>query len=117
MCDIGVNTCDGEGWGLCNFEHMYFKKPQIVPDIPVFRSYCNPNNSTLIKINHTYFIDSSRDFIGGMGNAISPSDVAMAMLTYINDIEIYNTHSNNSHLSVSTFDWDTASNKLSTYFT
>lgn len=31
-CDVGVNTCKGEGWGLVNFEHAACKVPQIVPD-------------------------------------------------------------------------------------
>jgi glycosyltransferase involved in cell wall biosynthesis len=30
-CDVGVNTCMGEGWGLANFEHAATKAPQILP--------------------------------------------------------------------------------------
>lgn len=29
--DIGINTANGEGWGLVPFEHALCKKPQIVP--------------------------------------------------------------------------------------
>ena len=29
-CDVGVNSCVGEGFGLCNLEHMALGKPQIV---------------------------------------------------------------------------------------
>ena len=29
--DVGINTADGEGWGLVSFEHASCKKPQIVP--------------------------------------------------------------------------------------
>lgn len=29
--DVGVNTSDGEGWGLVSFEHGACKRPQIVP--------------------------------------------------------------------------------------
>ena len=29
--DIGINTANGEGWGLVPFEHAMCKKPQIVP--------------------------------------------------------------------------------------
>ena len=28
-CDIGINTCVGEGFGLCNLEHASLGKPQI----------------------------------------------------------------------------------------
>lgn len=30
--DIGVNTADGEGWGLVSFEHAACARPQIVPN-------------------------------------------------------------------------------------
>ena len=30
--DVGINTANGEGWGLIPFEHALCKKPQIVPD-------------------------------------------------------------------------------------
>lgn len=29
-CDIGINTCVGEGFGLCNLEHASLGKPQLV---------------------------------------------------------------------------------------
>jgi len=29
--DIGINTANGEGWGLVPFEHALCKKPQVVP--------------------------------------------------------------------------------------
>tara|TARA_S200002703_G_scaffold142038_2_gene134194 strand:- start:12 stop:1178 length:1167 start_codon:yes stop_codon:yes gene_type:complete len=31
-CDVGINTANGEGWGLVPFEHAMCKKPQIVPN-------------------------------------------------------------------------------------
>jgi len=31
-CDVGVNTCIGEGWGLVNFEHAATRVAQLVPD-------------------------------------------------------------------------------------
>ena len=31
-CDVGINTADGEGWGLVPFEHASCKKPQVVPN-------------------------------------------------------------------------------------
>lgn len=30
--DVGINTANGEGWGLVPFEHAACKKPQIVPN-------------------------------------------------------------------------------------
>jgi glycosyltransferase involved in cell wall biosynthesis len=31
-CDVGINTCKGEGWGLVNFEHAACRVAQVVPD-------------------------------------------------------------------------------------
>lgn len=31
-CDVGINTADGEGWGLIPFEHASCRKAQVVPD-------------------------------------------------------------------------------------
>jgi len=31
-CDVGINTADGEGWGLVPFEHASCRKAQVVPD-------------------------------------------------------------------------------------
>ena len=30
--DVGINTADGEGWGLVSFEHAACARPQIVPN-------------------------------------------------------------------------------------
>lgn len=32
-CDVGINTCVGEGFGLCNLEHAGLGAPQIVTDV------------------------------------------------------------------------------------
>ncbi len=39
VCDIGINTSDGEGYGLCQLEHMYTGAPQIVTDVGTYRSF------------------------------------------------------------------------------
>lgn len=31
-CDVGINTADGEGWGLVPFEHASCRKPQVLPN-------------------------------------------------------------------------------------
>ena len=50
-CDVGVNTCKGEGWGLVNFEHAACGVAQVVPDHTsckeIFESY-----GELIRCDH-----------------------------------------------------------------
>jgi glycosyltransferase involved in cell wall biosynthesis len=36
-CDVGLNTANGEGWGLVSFEHASCRKPQVVPNHTVCR--------------------------------------------------------------------------------
>ena len=36
-CDVGVNTCCGEGFGLTNIEHGYLEKPQVVSGVPALK--------------------------------------------------------------------------------
>jgi glycosyltransferase involved in cell wall biosynthesis len=51
-CDVGVNTCKGEGWGLVNFEHAACRVAQVVPDHTsckeIFEGY-----GELIRCDHT----------------------------------------------------------------
>ena len=36
-CDVGINSCIGEGFGLCNIEHASLGKPQIVSKVCSFK--------------------------------------------------------------------------------
>ena len=45
MCDVGINTSDGEGFGLCQLEHLYTGAPQIVTDVGSYRSFL-PTSAT-----------------------------------------------------------------------
>jgi len=38
-CNIGLNTSDGEGFGLCQIEHLFTGAPQIVTDVGGYRSF------------------------------------------------------------------------------
>jgi glycosyltransferase involved in cell wall biosynthesis len=58
--DIGINTSDGEGFGLCQLEHMYTGAPQIVTDIGSYRSFLNEDVADFIQGNGRNY------FAGGM---------------------------------------------------
>lgn len=47
--DIGMNTSDGEGYGLCQLEHMYTGAPQIVTDVGSYRTFLNETVATFVK--------------------------------------------------------------------
>ena len=47
--DIGVNTSDGEGFGLCQIEHLYTGAPQIVTDIGTYRAFMDETVCGFVK--------------------------------------------------------------------
>jgi glycosyltransferase involved in cell wall biosynthesis len=54
--DIGINLSDGEGFGLCQIEHLYTGAPQIVTDIGTYRSFMDDKVCTFIPpVDRTYF--------------------------------------------------------------
>ena len=76
--DIGINTSDGEGFGLCQLEHMYTGAPQIVTDVGAYRDFLNSSVAEFIPSNGKSY------FAGGMPHGFScptfaTSDVTKAM--------------------------------------
>jgi hypothetical protein len=60
ISDIGVNTSNGEGFGLCQLEHMYTGAPQLVTDVGTYSTF-------LPKTVATYVSNNGREyFAGGM---------------------------------------------------
>jgi glycosyltransferase involved in cell wall biosynthesis len=60
ISDIGVNTSNGEGFGLCQLEHMYTGAPQLVTDVGTYSTF-------LPKTVATYVPNNGREyFAGGM---------------------------------------------------
>jgi hypothetical protein len=58
VCDIGINTSDGEGYGLCQLEHMYTGAPQIVTDVGTYRTFLSEKVATFIP-------SSGREYFAG----------------------------------------------------
>lgn len=76
--DIGINTSDGEGFGLCQLEHMYTGAPQVVVDIGSYRTFLNESVATFIPTNHTDYFPGSMP-LGGWSSSAHPDAVAAGM--------------------------------------
>jgi hypothetical protein len=48
ISDIGVNTSDGEGFGLCQLEHLYTGAPQIVTNVGSYETFLDKSVATFI---------------------------------------------------------------------
>lgn len=76
--DIGVNTSDGEGFGLCQLEHMYTGAPQIVTDVGSYRSFLDETVAEFVKpVSHQWFAGSMP--LGATKMVFLYQDVASAM--------------------------------------
>ena len=91
-CEVGINTCQGEGYGLCNYEHAWYGKPQIVSNVGGLKDYFNESNSIVLEPKITIY-GPSEDKIPDMGKLIDPRDLADGMHKYYTDDKLYEEHS------------------------
>jgi glycosyltransferase involved in cell wall biosynthesis len=76
--DIGINTSDGEGFGLCQLEHMYVGAPQVVTDVGSYRTFLDETVARFIpRADDTYFPGSMP--LGGWSPTFTVESVANAM--------------------------------------
>jgi len=82
-CDVGMNTCCGEGFGLTTAEHACFGKPQIVSGVPALRETLG--NTFAHIIEPTCITTMSRfENHGGEIAHFNPSDFAVALHSVYN---------------------------------
>ncbi len=73
--DVGINTSDGEGFGLCQLEHMYTGAPQIVTDVGAYRDFMDASVAEFIPSNGKMY------FAGGMPHGFSSPTFAGVAVT------------------------------------
>lgn len=107
MSDVGLNTCDGEGFGLCNYEHAAFGRPQILSKVGGLTDYFNDENSLLcVPKIVSYNIDMER------GDIVDPEDVADKMMKYYTTRSLYNKHSNKVKEIPEKYKWEDEIGKM-----
>lgn len=78
VADIGINTSDGEGFGLCQLEHMFTGAPQIVTDIGSYRTFMDENIAGFIPAGPDVYFSGNMP-LGGWCASFHPNDVTSAM--------------------------------------
>jgi len=102
MSDVGLNSCDGEGFGLCNYEHAAYGKPQIVSDVGGLKDFFNSKNSLLCK---PVYVSYSKD--NEKGEIIDFEDMGEKMIQYYTNKELYKRHSEQCKKIPNIYKWDT----------
>jgi len=80
--DIGVNTSDGEGFGLCQIEHLYTGAPQLVTDIGTYRSFMDETVCGFVKPNDRIYFSGTMP-LGSWAPTFSYIDIADTMTKMI----------------------------------
>lgn len=79
-CDIGINTADGEGWGLVPFEHASCRKAQVLPN----HTACQDIWKTAAPLIEVGVWVRDKD-LGVRRGIVNPSDAAAIMSRLYND--------------------------------
>jgi D-inositol-3-phosphate glycosyltransferase len=112
LADVGINTADGEGWGLCQFEQMGVGVPQVVPDIGGFKEFCSPENSVIVKPKHRYYLPSVYSPVGGEANACDPHDICLGIEEYLMDTDKRIAHGKKAKETILGYTWEKATSRL-----
>lgn len=106
LSDIGVNTAEGEGFGLCQFESMGIGVPQVVSDVGGFKDFCKHNiNSLVVPIYWRAYLALGQSSVGGIAEYVKPSDVCSAFERYLLDPDLRLEHGKNAMLTVLEYTW------------
>lgn len=86
VADIGLNTSDGEGFGLCQLEHLFTGAPQVVTGLPSYSAFLDDTVSIQVASTGRSY------FAGGMPHGLwyptfRPDDVASAIEDMVSKLE------------------------------
>jgi glycosyltransferase involved in cell wall biosynthesis len=75
LADIGINTSDGEGFGLCQLEHLYTGAPQVVTSLDAYQAFLDEKVAAFVPATGRSY------FAGGMPHGLwyptfAPEEVA-----------------------------------------
>lgn len=113
VADVGINMCDGEGFGLCNFEQAAIGIPQVVPNIGGFKDFFDETNAQLISPTMAYYVDNTRDSVCGEALLCDYGDFVEALEMYYANRELREQHATNARNKiVKSYKWEDLAKKL-----
>lgn len=113
VADIGINTCDGEGFGLCNFEQAAIGVPQVVPRLGGFIDYLDDDCAMMVDPTIAYYVDHSRDHVCGEALMCTYQDFVLAIESYYEDRAGLRKHGERCRERIpKKYDWDVIADKF-----
>jgi glycosyltransferase involved in cell wall biosynthesis len=82
-CDFGINTCMGEGFGLCCLEHASVGKPQIMTNVGGLSDIFDKEHSQLVDPSVEIYTPTALESTGGYLSIGSVKDFTDAMESYL----------------------------------
>lgn len=111
--DIGINTCDGEGFGLCNFEQAGLGIPQVVSNVGGFVDFFDEDNAIVCEPILAYYVDSTRDAVCGEAMMCDYNDFADGIIEYYTDAEKRQKHGQSARKKIlKDYKWSAIAEKL-----
>ena len=84
-CDVGINTANGEGWGLVSFEHASCRKPLVLPNHTSFSDIWK--GSALLSDVAAWIYDKD---LGVERGIVDVKDMAVKLTKLYEDKDFYN---------------------------
>lgn len=78
-CDVGLNSSNGEGFGLCQLEHLATGAPQVVIDVGDYRSFMDEDVAVFVKPSQISYLPA-RFGMGLYAESCTPTEFADGML-------------------------------------
>ena len=106
-CDVGINTCLGEGFGLCNLEHSCVGKPQVLSRVGALNDIFKDAYATLITPCAEIYVPQYLDDHQGYIQICAVDDFAAGLDRYYQQRELAKLH---GRLAMETltkkYEWD-----------
>jgi glycosyltransferase involved in cell wall biosynthesis len=108
IADCGVSCTEGEGFGLCSFEHMGLGIPQVLSNVVGHREYCTDKNSILVEPRIRVYQSTSIFPTGGELFLCDYKDIAKGMEQYLLDSKLRTEHGELAKKIVREYTWKSA---------
>ena len=77
-CNYGINTSSGEGFGLCQLEHLATGAPQVVVDVGDYRAFLSEDVAEIVPVSSYSYLAMNAG-IGTTAGTANAEEVATAM--------------------------------------